>query len=164
MAEPSFGEDLRAGLELSQRICRIQIRRWRPLSIETMDAWQYRAIEGLRDEAAIAEIERAWRTLVEDPNASRYAHLLHEELRAVIDVQASALGIFDRRRSGVPDENLPGADASGRSFFLPTIFKRAAGSMKTFLDSLKDILEEVLGPWAKIAVQLAIEAMDLATK
>jgi hypothetical protein len=163
MADASFGEDLRRGLELSKQICHIRIEMWQPIETSTISAWQTEAIAALQADEPISEINRAWQLLADDRLTAHSARLLHSELVGVIEIQESVLALYHR-----DDETLGGlADASGGASIrrrLPTLLKRAAGSMKTLLESLKDILEASLGGWAKVAVQLVIEAHDFATK
>jgi len=121
--------------------------------------WQSSSFDSLLAQGGSEAIDAAWQSLYLADSTREQADLLHRELQAIIEFQGPLVGL-----PYSPDEDSdedPFPDHPKKRKERP--LKKAIELIRTFLESVKEILGELLGQKWKAALQLAIEAADVFT-
>lgn len=153
----SFKKDLDQLLNQSEILSRLRSRNMgTDAQVELLLKWQNIVFENLTADSNAAEISARWKRLHEDKITKQEAVLLHSELKAIIAFQEPLLNLATRDKDKVADlqKKMRWRAFQGR-------LKRAIGLLKIFLESLKDILGDVISAKLKIALQLGIEAAEV---
>lgn len=149
----TFIEDLELALKYAASISRERSRSWNT-NVSSLLDWQHKSfLTIITSERESSEVNTAWRKLLDDEATRLAADLLHVELRAVIDFQRPlADPTFNHSRPTETEE----AEPPRRKRPL----KKAVGLVKTFLESLKEILDGFLDIKGKAILKIAIEAAE----
>lgn len=148
----TFIEDLERALAYGAFISQERSRSWRTNSRPLLE-WQTSSFSTLVMGSEASEINAAWLALYEREATRDVAELLHREVQAIVAFQGPLVDLpfnpYEWEEPGEPDP-------PRRTRPL----KKSMGLLKTLLESLKEILGDLLGVKGKAVLQVAIEAAE----
>ena len=148
----TFIEDLERALAYGALISRERSRSWRTNSRPLIE-WQANSFSTLVRGGDTSEIHAAWLALYEREATREAAELLHLEVRAIVDFQGPLVDLpYNPYEWEDPSEPEPPRKTRP--------LKKSLGLLKTLLESLKEILGDLLGVKGKAVLQVAIEAAE----
>src|SRR5690606_25470905 len=148
----TFIQDLERALAYGSFISRERSRSWRTNSRPLLE-WQRQSFSSLLSGGEASEINAAWLALHAQEATREAAELLHQELQAVVEFQGPLVDLpFNPYEWDEPEE----PDSPRRTRPL----KKSLQLLKTLLESLKEILGDLLGIKGKAILQVAIEAAE----
>lgn len=148
----TFIEDLERALAYGALISRERARSWRTNSRPLIE-WQATSFSALLRGGETSEMHAAWVALYEREATREVAELLHMEVRALVEFQGP---LVDLPYNPYEWEDSAEPEPSRKTRPL----KKSLGLLKTLLESLKEILGDLLGVKGKAVLQVAIEAAE----